>query len=155
MIQRIQTLFLFMAAVCSGLLFKFSLASFDYGEVMMNLSVLGVDNQIDATYFGSLYTLPLEILAAIMTILPVITLLIFKRRHAQVKLCQLDMLITLAFAVLVLLYYVSDIQKSINSEIMTFGIGIYLPMASLIFNILAIRGVRKDIELLRSVDRIR
>lgn len=155
MIQRIQTLFLFIAAVCSGLLFKFNLASFNYGEIMMNLSVFGVDNQIDATYFSGLYTLPLEILAAIMTILPVITLFIYKRRHVQVMLCQIDMLVTLAFAVLVLLYYVSYIQKSINSEIMTFGIGIYLPMASLIFNILAIRGIKKDIELLRSVDRIR
>lgn len=155
MIQRIQTLYLFLAAVCSGLLFCFDLASFDYGATMMNLSVFGVDNQIDATYFSGLYTLPLEILAAIMTILPVITLFVYKRRHVQVKLCQLDMLITLAFAVLVLLYYVSDIKKSINSEILIFGIGIYLPMVSLIFNILAIRGIKKDIELLRSVDRIR
>ncbi len=155
MIQRIQTLYLFLAAVCSGLLFCFDLASFDYGATMMNLSVFGVDNQVDAAYFSDAYTLPLLVLAVIMTILPVVTLLIYKRRRHQVKLCQLDMLLNLVFAVLVMLYYVSDIQKSINSDVVTFGVGIYMPMASLIFNLLAIRGVKKDIELLRSVDRIR
>ncbi|MCQ2322847.1 MAG: DUF4293 domain-containing protein [Bacteroidales bacterium] len=155
MIQRIQSLYLFLAAVCSGLLFCFDLASFDYGATMMNLSVLGVDNQIDATYFGSSYTLPLLVMAVIMTILPVITLLMYNRRRRQVKLCQLDMLLNLSFAVLVMLYYISDIQKSINSDIVSFGIAIYIPLASLIFNLLAIRGIKKDIELLRSVDRIR
>jgi len=155
MIQRIQSLFMFLAAVCNGLLFVFDIASFDYGSVFMNLSILGVDNQVDATYFSEYYTLPLAALAVIMTLLPVYTIFRFNRRHHQVKLCQLDMCFDLLFAVAVLLYYISDVQKTIGSEIVSFGIGIYLPLASLLFNLLAIKGIRKDIELLRSVDRIR
>jgi hypothetical protein len=37
----------------------------------------------------------------------------------------------------------------------TYGIGMMLPLLSLIFCLLAIRGIRKDEELVRSADRIR
>lgn len=155
MIQRIQTLYMFLSAILGGLLFAFNLASFDYGDVMMNLSILGVDNQLDATYFGSTYTWPLAVLAVLMTVLPVITSFLYKKREVQVKLCQLEMLLNVIFVVLVFLYYVSDVQETINAEIAIYRIGIYFPLASMIFSLLAIRGVKKDIELLKSVDRIR
>lgn len=155
MIQRIQTLFMFLSAILGGLLFAFDLASFDYGDVMMNLSVFGVDNQVDATYFGGAYTWPLISLAILMTILPVVTSFLYKKREVQVKLCQLEMLFNVIFVVLVFLYYVSNVQETINAEIVIYRIGIYFPLASLIFSLLAIRGVKKDIELLKSVDRIR
>ena len=155
MIQRIQTLYMFLSAILGGLLFAFNLASFDYGDVMMNLSVLGVDNQFDATYFSSTYTWPLAVLAVLMTVLPVITSFLYKKREVQVKLCQLEMLLNVIFVVLVFLYYVSDVQETINAEIAIYRIGIYFPLASMIFSLLAIRGVKKDIELLKSVDRIR
>lgn len=155
MIQRIQTLFMFLSAILCGLLFAFNLASFDYGDVMMNLSVFGVDNQVDATYFGNAYTWPLMALTVLMTILPVFTSFLYKKREVQVKLCQLGMLLNVVFVVLVLLYYVSNVQETINAEIVTYRIGIYFPLASMIFILLAIRGIKKDIELLKSVDRIR
>lgn len=146
---------MFLAAVCGGLLFAFDIASFDYGAELMNLSVFNVDNQVDATYFSGTYTWPLVVLAVIMTALPIYTLFRFKKRNHQIKMCQLDMLLNLVFAVLVLLYYVPNIQKTIGSEMVAFKIGTYIPVVSLIFNLLAIKGIRKDIELLRSVDRIR
>jgi len=155
MIQRIQTLFMFLSAILGGLLFAFNLASFDYGDIMMNLSVFGVDNQIDATCFGTAYTWSLMLLAVLMTALPVVTSFLYKKRQIQVKLCQLEMLINVIFVVLVFLYFVPNVQETINAQIVTYGIGIYLPLASLIFTLLAIRGIKKDIELLKSVDRIR
>lgn len=155
MIQRIQTLYMYLSVVLCGLLFSFDLASFDYGSTMMNLSVLGVDNQVDATYFGSGYTWSLLVLTILMTILPVVTSFLYKRRQVQVKLCQLEMLLNVVFVVLVMLYFAPDVKETINAEMEIYKAGMYFPIGSLVFNLLAIRGVKKDIELLKSVDRIR
>lgn len=146
---------MFLSAVLSGLLFVFSLAAFDYGNIMMNLTVLGVDNQVDATYFSGTYTWPLIVLAVLMTVIPVFTAFLYKRRQQQVKLCQLDMLLTAVFIGLVLLYYVSDVQTTIASESVSYKFGIVIPLINLVLQVLAIRGVRKDIDLLKSVDRLR
>lgn len=146
---------MYISAIISGLLFVFNLASFEYGETSMNLSVLGVDNQIDATYFGDAYTWPLIALSALMIVLPIVTSFLYKKRQSQVKLCQLDILLNVVFVVLVFMYYTSDVQKNINSEDVKYGLGIYIPLVSMILNFLAIKGIKKDIELLKSVDRIR
>jgi len=155
MIQRIQSLFMFLSAILSGLLFFFPLAAFDYGNVTMNLSVLGINNQIDATYFSSTYTWPLIVLTVLMIIIPIFTAFLYKRRQQQVKLCQLDMFLTAVFIGLVLLYYVSDVQTTIASESVSYKFGVIIPLVILVLDVLAIRGVKKDIELLKSVDRLR
>lgn len=155
MIQRIQTLFMYLSAVLGGLLFASNLASFNYGETMMNLSVLGVDNQFDAQYFSNIYTLPLMILTGLMTIVPVVTSFLYNKRNAQVRLCQFGMLLNVVFVVLVLLYYVPNVKENISSEAFSFGLGMIFPLLSIVFLLFAIRGVKKDIELLKSVDRIR
>jgi len=144
-----------LSAILCGLLFAFDLASFDYGDALMNLSVFGVDNQIDATYFGKAYTWPLMTLAALMTILPIVTFFLYKKRQVQVKLCQLEMLLNVIFVVLVFLYYAPNVQETIFAETVTYKIGIYFPLASLILTLFAIKGIKNDIELLKSVDRIR
>lgn len=155
MIQRIQTLYLFIVAVLTAVMCFFPIASFNYGIVDMQLMVYGVGNQIDTIFFGSAYTWPLIVLTVAMLVLPVWSALIFKKRHTQLKLIQLDMLLTAIFVGLILLYYVSDIAKTISCEKMHYNLGVYFPMANIVFLVLAKRGVRKDIELLRSVDRLR
>ena len=60
------------------------------------------------------------------------------------------------------LYYEADIQKVIAAvegdtyqlEVAYF-IGMVIPLVNLVLQILAIRGIKKDIELLKSVDRLR
>lgn len=155
MIQRKQTLFMVLSAILSGLLFVLPLASFDYSNYMMNLSILGVDNQIDATYFGSSYTWPLVVLTIFMALTPIFTALRYKHRQQQVKFSQLVMFFNVVFICLVLLYYVSDIQRTIVAEVVKYRIGIFIPLVNMVLEYFAIRGVKKDIELLKSIDRLR
>lgn len=121
----------------------------------MELTVLGINNQIDATYFSKLYTLPLLILTIILILLPLFISIRYKHREQQVKLCQLDIFLTVVFIGIVFLYYVSNIQKTISCEKVSYEFGIFILLIDLIFLVMAIRGIKKDIELVKSVDRLR
>lgn len=155
MIQRIQTLYLFLTALITVLLFFFPIASFEHIDTNMELTVLGINNQIDATYFSELYTLPLLILTIILILLPLFISIRYKHREQQVKLCQLDIFLTVVFIGIVFLYYVSNIQKTISCEKVSYEFGIFILLIDLIFLVMAIRGIKKDIELVKSVDRLR
>lgn len=155
MIQRIQTLFLFLTVILTVTLFFCPIAAFDYGNINMNLTILCVTNQIDAIYFSDIYTLPLLILTVIMIILPVVTAFLYKKRYLQIKLCSLDVFLNAIFCGLVFLYYTSDIQKTISSESIKYSFGVFVPLINMVLVILAMRGIKKDIELLKSADRLR
>ena len=101
------------------------------------------------------------IMAVLMTCIPVFTALKYKKRELQVKLCHLDMLLNVVFLGLVLLYFESDLLKVIESVeedkivLDSYYYGMSIPVVNLILQIFAVRGVKKDIELLKSVDRLR
>ena len=162
MIQRRQTIFMLLSAIISALLFFMPLASFNDGTTVMKFTIFGIENPIDTLTLSQSYTWPLIVLAALMTILPFYTLLRYKKRQHQVKMCQLDLLLNIVFIGVVFLYYEADIQQVIAAvegdayqlEVAYF-IGMAIPLVNLILEILAIRGIKKDIELLKSIDRLR
>ena len=62
----------------------------------------------------------------------------------------------IAFLVLVFFYYIPTIEKEIVLQAdYVSAKGMFFPLASLIFIILAQRGIIKDEKLIRSMDRIR
>ena len=162
MIQRRQTIFMLLSAIISALLFFMPLASFNDGTTVMKFTIFGIENPIYTITVSQSYTWPLVVLAVLMTLLPIYTLLRYKKRQHQVKMCQLDLLLNIVFIGLVFLYYEADIQKIIAAvegdayqlEVAYF-IGMAIPLVNLVLEILAIRGIKKDIELLRSIDRLR
>ena len=162
MIQRRQTVFMLLAAIASALLFFMPLASFNADCNVMKFTIFGIQNPIDTLTLSKSYTWPLMVLAVLMTIIPLYTIFKYKKRELQVKLCHLNMLFNIAFIGIVFLYYDGDIQEIIAAvegdfyELsVAYFFGMLIPLANLVFEILAIRGIKKDIELLKSVDRLR
>ena len=83
------------------------------------------------------------------------TIFQFKKRMLQIKLCSFIYL--LLSAILVCYYLAIKSNNSLLSEADKgdFLIGFYMPVLGIIFNFLAIRFIRKDEALVRSVDRLR
>lgn len=162
MIQRRQTIFMLLTAILSALLFFMPLASFEAGDNVMKFTIFGIQNPIDTLTLSKSYTWPLVVLTILMTILPIFAIFKYKKRELQVKLCHLVMLLNLVFIGIVFLYYDNDIQQIIAAvegdsyelDVACF-IGMVLPLVNLVLEILAVRGIKKDIELLKSVDRLR
>lgn len=155
MIQRIQTVFLFLAAIFAGVLFFSPIAAFEHGAEVMKLTVLGVNNQVDAQYFNAIYTLPLLVLTILVVAIPMVTIFMYKKRELQIKLSSLNVFLNAIICGLIFLYYTSNIEKTIAAEGVAYLFGTYIPLINMVLSILAMRWIKKDIELLRSVDRLR
>ncbi len=94
MIQRIQTLYLFLAAVAIGMVFAFPLA-----ELLVNNQNLfifryrGLYEIIENKEVLSVASFPLAILLAISLLITVITIFLFKKRNWQMRLSIINMLL--------------------------------------------------------------
>lgn len=146
MIQRIQTVFLFLSVVLTGVLIFVPIASFNIGDEIVKLSVLNFENQPNV--------LPLLILAILMMLVPCVTIFLFKKRELQLKLSSLNVFLNAVFCGLIFLFYVDKMQEilSVNAS---YAFGAYVPLINMVLSVLAMRWIRKDIELIKSVDRLR
>ena len=140
MLQRIQTLYLTTALVCTGLLFYFPVWS--SGES----TGLGT--------YGAGSHLTLFLLTTILGTVQLISIFLFRNRKLQLTFCWLGLLMAMSYISLVLILYILENQGMTN---FSYGIqlGSILPIAIILFKYLAIRNIRKDEELIRSMNRLR
>mgnify|MGYP006162376311 CR=1 FL=1 len=136
MIQRKQTLYLFLAAVISvGLIFVFHLWTDIEG-----IKVFASDNY---TYLG---------VFSGSALLSSISIFSFKNRKFQFVLGRLN--IILNFFLLGIFVYQS-LNVSGETNVSEKGIGILLPIFSIVCLVLANKAIKKDEDLVKSVDRLR
>ncbi len=136
MIQRIQTLYLFLSVVISaGLIFVFHLWT-NTEEV----KVFATDNYL---YLG------LFLASALLSLISIFS---FKNRKSQFVMGRLN--IILNFILLGILVYQSPKLpgETLFSEK---GIGMLLPIFSIVCLVLANKAIKKDEDLVKSVDRLR
>ena len=162
MIQRRQTVYMLLTAILSALLLFMPLMSFNANGEVMRFTIFGIKNPIDTMSLSTTYTWPLVVLTVLMTAAPIVTIFLYKKRELQVRLCRLNMLVNMIFIGLVFIYYESDVMSvifAVENDIYSFDVayfvGMAFPLVNLVLEILAIRGIKKDIELLKSVDRLR
>ena len=72
-------------------------------------------------------------------------IILFKNRPLQMLLCKVVMALIIS-----LMVFAGVFMKELN-----LGVFLYLPIAQLLLAFLALRAIKKDEELVRSVDRIR
>ncbi len=150
MIQRKQTLFLFQV-------------------VFLGIALLFVPNAYVNTVSGSssIYLIPVEdaaihstsghltaiILNFFTLILASVTVFIYKRRELQIKLCWLIMALWLIVSLMMgfCTFILPTEGQSVERNYFSLVIGLFGIVATFI----AARFIKKDIELLKSADRIR
>ncbi len=147
MIQRIQTVFLFLSAVFAGILFFVPVASFSFGNELVNLSIFGAGDYANA--------LLLLILTILMLLVPIVTIFMYKKRELQLKLSSLNVFLNALFCGLTFLFYVDNIQEKLSADTVVYAFGTYIPLINMVLSILAMRWIKKDIELIKSIDRLR
>lgn len=159
MIQRIQSLFLLLAAATCVLVFFFPISG--------NLSQQGVSEFYELyAYVLKVYkpgvmpqfdywiTLPLAIGAAAVFILSLITLFLYKDRMRQMVMVKICAFINILLIVGIFIIYTRIVESRTSIE-GDYGIGAFFPLICLVFLILAFRRIRRDEKLVRSADRLR
>ena len=94
---------------------------------------------------------------SLATLLPFITIFLFKKRTLQVRLCAVELVLLLGSLVLIGLYYwlTSRIFEGLEIDHRQFGWAAPMPIVSMVLTYLASRAIFKDEVLVRSLDRIR
>ena len=161
MIQRIQTIYLLLATIAMAMTLHFPLATIVAGadEIVLNafnVSILG--ESVQATW---LY-ICLLVMLALPTLLPVIIIFLFKNRMLQFRLCMSNIVLILGALACIAVFCwrmsigISALEQYAEVErVFKLGWASIMPVISLIFVVLAMRGIAKDEALVRSLDRIR
>ena len=137
MIQRIQSIWLLLAAVCVFLTLKFS-------------TYVGTNKDlIPSSFLNGIATFPFIFLTLAVGILTLITIFLYKNRKLQLRLTILAVLLE---AGLIFLYY-KEIQTFIGKG--TFSIYAILHVGVVVFLILAARGINSDNKLIKDSNRLR
>jgi len=158
MIQRIQTVYLFLAFIAIALLFAFPLAEFFSETGAYIFSITGLKNMVpgEPDAFKSIVFLPMIIVAAGIALLSLYTIFQYKKRPLQVKLTSAGVFASIALIMGIFFIYIPIIEKKINIVPNYLdSIGIYLPLIALVFMVMANRAIKRDENLVRSADRLR
>jgi len=136
MIQRIQTIYLLIAFIIMGILpFVFPLETSAAGQ-----KTFAMDHMSDMILFG------------LSAALSLITIFLFKNRKLQFVLGRLNIILNLILLGLFVYHSLSLSGEVATSEK---GIGMFLPIFSIVFLVLANKAIKKDEDLVKSVDRLR
>ena len=161
MIQRIQSVFLFIISILMLLLLYsdiWVISKPGSGEIVtMNAFQIqhfekqDGEKQVIETQ-NSFYIAILAVLSAGIALFSVFK---YKNRMLQLKLGLLNTLLMVAI-IGIIIYFVYDMEEMLpDASEGTFGIGIFYPAICLILNWLANRFIRKDEQLVRSSERFR
>ena len=155
MIQRIQSVYLFIMALLSSLLIPGSFLNFTEktGSVIrVSFNEVFRYNAGKATEIVE-KLLPLSVLIVLIPVISLATIFFFKKRKFQLQLSRFLILLA-GILVVVIIHVCLSIVTKFDAEIIP-GFKMILPVLILITSILALRGIRKDDRLVKSYDRLR
>lgn len=145
MIQRIQSLWLLLAALVNAGLFYFDLYRAD---VVKNGQTV-----VDGLRINDHY--PSLLIALVITILPLVIIFMYKQRKRQRSIAILGIVFNIGFISTVLMRVGNYTNSPAAPANGSYWIGSILPLLSMIFLFLALKGINKDDKLVKSLDRLR
>jgi len=143
MIQRIQTIYLLLASIISGvLIFVFNL----WKSIEKNIFAF------DLLHSESYLLKGIPISFIVSALLAFVAIFIFKNRKLQFVIGRLTILINLIL--LGVLIYVSLTLPG-EAAVSEKGIGMFIPVLAVLLLVLANKAIKKDEDLVKSADRLR
>lgn len=144
MIQRIQSLYLLVSSLISGgFIFLFSFWTDNDSNTIKILDTLNSDSILIKTIGISFFA---------SALLSLYTIFVFKDRKKQFVLGRVNILINF-YLLGVLLFQSLNVPGEIS--VSENGIGIFTPILVVILLVMANKAIKKDEDLVKSVDRLR
>jgi hypothetical protein len=155
MIQRIQTVYLFLTTLMSVLFLKGSFLNFiDKSESLIIVTLKGILRASGGERYELIEkVLPLSLIIILIPVICIIVIMLFKKRKIQILLSILSIVMVAGLIIASICYSLYIITKY-DCDIIP-GFKMIIPVVMLILNVLAYRGIKKDDNLIRSYDRLR
>ena len=150
MIQRIQTLYLFLVVILGTLLCFFSPVQFL------------MPNGTDYVMFMAFDKWPLAVISVAIPLLALVTIFLFRRRLLQARLNIVSVILSFGYYALFALYtaFVVKGYEPIGEATLAgaewyLNVWSALPLVNIILTMMATRSILKDEALVRAADRLR
>ena len=152
MIQRIQSVYLFLVFVISVVMLFVPISNYELND---NSRLMPHSGQLNLLTNGYYLGFIIEILIMMLILF---TIFRFKNRKQQIKLCWLIiilLIVLLIYCFFGITFFTFGYALMFSLKNVHYLIGFYLPFISIVLCILAIRAIKKDDELVRAADRLR
>lgn len=153
MIQRIQTVYLFLTIVCLSIV---SFGSTFFTGIIENGKIVLTSNSLDTIMDNhgedKFSSLPIYFMFIAIIILSAITIFSFKNLKRQIKIARLNAIL---YAVSIVIIVVNYFIMSKQAKSVEIGAGFYILALGLLLSNLAVISIRKDQKLIDSVNRLR
>jgi len=155
MIQRIQSVWLFLASIAIFLLFLFPYIQFaDPAGIAKAVKITGLYRSTGTEVVLEQAFTALTIGTVVVALIPLAIIFLFNDRKRQLTYCYIAIVIILAYSFW-LVETAKDVIGGLQLEMQNYGLGVLLPSLSILFLVLAAKGIRKDERLVKSADRLR
>jgi len=150
MLQRIQSLFLLLAAAAMLLATVTPLVYFIYESDQVVFEAMGIylNGILNDSTWG------LFVIGLVSTVLALITVFVYKKRMLQIRFSIFNIVLMIGFYLYFgfLIYTIYPVE---SLQFQKVGMGIIMPVIAIILTILAIRNIGADEALVRSLQRLR
>ena len=157
MLQRIQTVWLFLATLVILGLFIFPYLNYiDLVGLGRKLLVTGEYSAVNNESVKQSSFVLQTIATIFVALVPIVTIFQFKNRKLQVKLIYLTQVLIVLMGGW--MYFTATSKLSLISQgfnAQNIGVGFFLLPVAIILLVMAINGIRKDDKLIKSADRLR
>lgn len=166
MIQRIQSIYFLLAAICFLLMAMFDIVHFQSQETaeiqeQIRISIFEIQHTQTAPNPSNVIyerkTLAILALVFFLGLTSLAAIGIYKNRLLQIKLSRLILILGLGLLFMITMFSYNTAKELFQNPDyqITPQIALFLPLGGILFAYLAQRGVKKDEALVRSADRIR
>jgi len=152
MIQRKQSLYLILGSIIGAISIFFELVSFSYQGEEFSLIKGSMLNGVGEIQFFAYYFIPVLMTACLFGIISIFRFKNLKRQLSSVKINLWLSVLSIA-GMIAFIIHASTYLGSIGD--FSFSPFVFGPVLLLAFNYLAYKSIKKDNDLLKSVDRIR
>ena len=155
MIQRKQSIYLLIASLLTGVLLITHVADFISKEANYILNFKGIyiieNGNVQSDAIFAAY--PLMLLIPLSTLISIVTILLFRKRILQIRLCGIN--VALQAGITASIFYLGYAGAKNLEAVVSYQYVVVFPLIALILTILAIISIGKDEALVRSLNRIR
>jgi len=153
MIQRIQSVYLFLASAVIYAFYLFPIANILSADGAKKIMITGVFETLNGQVAQTTSFTLLSVVTGIVGIIPLILIFLYKNRKRQATYVYLTVLILIGLS-----FWIAQTIKGASNgllQVSDYGIGAGLSSVSILLLVLAAKGILRDEKLVKSADRLR
>ncbi|MCF8364889.1 MAG: DUF4293 domain-containing protein [Bacteroidales bacterium] len=162
MLQRIQTVFMFLATIAGVLIFFFPVATYISNTDYLSFFIHTIESLApqpfeemasNSIHFGRWFTIPLAAGQLLIIIILFYTIFQYKKRVLQIRLNTLNIFLNVLL-VGGIFYYATLLEGKTGAS-SQYGVATIFPLIVIVLLFIANYNIRKDERLIRSSNRLR